>query len=185
MENILNFFQTNSIWFIVGVIIILLALIGRYADKTNFGQNKNGEKPIDEQKDDAINDINDSIVNNDINKTEQIEIEQTIKENSVSEIEIEKKHEKNINEIVNEEPTKIDEQPKEDIVQNEYDKLDKELDILLPKKDIIDEDLLEDIDNLSLDKTQKIKITDIPDLDDVDLPEIKNLNQQDEDIWKF
>lgn len=185
MENILNFFQTNSIWFIVGVIIILLALIGRYADKTNFGQNKNGEKPIDEQKDDAINDINDSIVNNDINKTEQIEIEQTIKENSVSEIEIEKKDEKNINEIVNEEPTEIDEQSKEDIVQNEYDKLDKELDILLPKKDIIDEDLLEDIDNLSLDKTQKIKITDIPDLDDVDLPEIKNLNQQDEDIWKF
>ena len=57
MENILNFFQTNGIWFIVGVIIILLALIGRYADKTNFGQNKNGEKPIDEQKDDAINDI--------------------------------------------------------------------------------------------------------------------------------
>lgn len=185
MENILNFFQTNSIWFIVGVIIILLALIGRYADKTNFGQNKNGEKPIDEQKDDAINDINDSIVNNDINKTEQIEIEQTIKENSVSEIEIEKKDEKNINEIVNKEPTEIDEQSKEDIVQNEYDKLDKELDILLPKKDIIDEDLLEDIDNLSLDKTQKIKITDIPDLDDVDLPEIKNLNQQDEDIWKF
>lgn len=180
MENILNFFQTNSILFIGGVIIILLALIGRYADKTKFGQNKNGEKPIDEQKDDAINDINDSIVNNDINKTEQ-----TIKENSVSEIEIEKKDEKNINEKVNEGQTEIVVQPKEEIVQNEYDKLDKELDILLPKKDIIDEDLLEDIDNLSLDKTQKIKVTDIPDLDDVDLPEIKNLNQQDEDIWKF
>ena len=48
----------------------------------------------------------------------------------------------------------------------------------------IDDDLLSDIEHLSLDKTQKYNFKDIPDLDDVDLPEIKKSDEP-EDIWKF
>ena len=67
---------------------------------------------------------------------------------------------------------------------NEYDELNKEVKSLLSKREVIDDDLLSDIDNLSLDKTQKYNFGDIPDLDDVDLPEIKKADDE-EDIWKF
>ena len=66
-----------------------------------------------------------------------------------------------------------------------FEKFDKEFNEILPEKEIINDDLLDEIDNLSLDKTQKIQLTDIPDLDDVELPKIKSLETVDEDIWKF
>ena len=56
---------------------------------------------------------------------------------------------------------------------------------ILPKKEIINDDLLEEIDSLSLDKTQKLDLYDIPDLDDVDLPKIKTFEPEEKDIWKF
>jgi predicted negative regulator of RcsB-dependent stress response len=41
MNQILDYIVQNSAWFIGGVILIVLAVIGYYADKTNFGQGKN------------------------------------------------------------------------------------------------------------------------------------------------
>ena len=67
---------------------------------------------------------------------------------------------------------------------NEYNSLNKELSSVLSKKDLIDDDLLSDIEHLSLDKTQRYNFGDIPDLDDVELPEIKK-EEEPEDIWKF
>lgn len=62
--------------------------------------------------------------------------------------------------------------------------LTSEVDSILSKKDVIDDDLLSDIEHLSLDKTQRYNFGDIPDLDDVELPKIKK-NEEPEDIWKF
>ena len=55
------------------------------------------------------------------------------------------------------------------------DELDKELDILLPKEKLLNEDLLSDIDFMELDKTQKLDLSGVPDLDNIDLPKIKQL----------
>ena len=45
---------------------------------------------------------------------------------------------------------------------------------ILPKKELITSDLLNDIDDLELDKTQKLNLNDIPNLDDIELPKIKS-----------
>ena len=68
---------------------------------------------------------------------------------------------------------------------SEYNSLNKEVDSVLSKKDVIDDDLLSDIEHLSLDKTQRYNFGDIPDLDDVELPKIKKDKEEPEDIWKF
>ena len=66
-----------------------------------------------------------------------------------------------------------------------FKKFDEEFNELLPKKEIISNDLLDDINDMSLDKTQKIQISDIPKVDDVELPKIKTLPVEEDDIWKF
>ena len=77
------------------------------------------------------------------------------------------------------------EEPTLESYEEKYAKFDKAFDALLPKKGFDDGDLLDEIESISLDRTQKIDITEIPDLDDVDLPKIKSLDPVDEDIWKF
>ena len=87
-----------------------------------------------------------------------------------------KKNDKNQEEVVPE--------TKDTKEEEEFKKLSKVFEEVLPERDIMSDDLLSDIENMSLDKTQKIKISDIPDLDDVDLPKIKKMDTYDEDIWK-
>ena len=53
MKDILEYIMANYTWFLGGAIIILLAIIGSYADKTNFGQGKEkikDDKSIDDNK---------------------------------------------------------------------------------------------------------------------------------------
>ena len=64
-----------------------------------------------------------------------------------------------------------------------FNKFEEEFNSILPKKDIIDDGLLEDINNLSLDKTQKLDLI-IPDLDDVELPRIGSIETEQKQIWK-
>ena len=45
--------------------------------------------------------------------------------------------------------------------------------------------MLEDIDELELGKTRKIDLNLVPDLDDIDLPKIKKLVDDEQDVWKF
>ena len=191
METFLEYIQANYTWFILGLIIILLAIIGSYADKTNFGQGKQDDDTEDDFKDlnienKRINDLVSDVNKN--NKTEKKEVEKTSKhKNSKKEESVEKTNvEKN-----NKEETKEDKKSEkteknlDDSFEEQFKNFDDEFNSIIPKKDLLNEELLDDIDNLSLDKTQKFKFTDIPDLDDVDLPEIKKINQKQEDIWKF
>lgn len=224
MNGLLDFFANNYIWFIVGIVVIILALIGRYADKTNFGQNKDDNliednktettptESIQENTDDEVAKENsfdiienrkleeESTVYNmdDIDKSSKDDSEYVYYDsNQVSKPETIYSISSNNNKKIEtpndnieikkaEEPIlEVKEQPKKKDFEETYQKLDNEINSLLPKKDLLDGELLEDIDDLSLDKTQKIDISDIPDLDDVDLPKIKDLKDDTEDIWKF
>lgn len=193
MRAILEYITMNYTWFLGTAIIILLAIIGSYADKTNFGQGKTKEKK--EETPNLEEEVNNESLKQLIEKEEpEIAKEKDEQLNSDNSDETTSKEGQivfnkigNIKEGDNLVVVKV-EKPTENKKANfeeAFAKFDQEFDAIVPKKDIIDEELLDEIDNLSLDKTQKLKLTDIPDLDDLDLPKIKSLDPVDEDIWKF
>lgn len=296
MNKIIEYITLNYTWFLIGAIIILLAIIGSYADKTNFGQGKN-KNENDKKEKDNLNieeatkelkeeNLNSAIEASQVNTVDEIPVDKEVDssvvdtqpepnnenltqelaepqldstqnitdgtENSNTEIysnnsdanindngnleyltpkpveDINQLNNENINpvvtsanEITNLENVSLDAQNEnvnsnnvssnietagannaiptlenfEDIQEKQrqreikfeenFNKFDEEFNTLLPKKDIIEDDILEDIDSLSLDKTQKFNFDDIPDLDDVELPKIKNLKTEDDNIWKF
>ncbi|MBR6690214.1 MAG: hypothetical protein IKL65_02665 [Bacilli bacterium] len=172
MEKIVEFIMLNYTWIVAGLIIILLAIIGSYADKTNFGQGKPKEEI--KKEDTKIEKEELQTINEVIENQAEVPIkEKTIDQNQIPEPQETFTQENNIE--TNSEPS----------LDSSFEKFDKEFNELLPKKEIIDDELLEEIDSLSLDKTQKLNLTDIPDLDDVELPKIKSMEPEEEDIWKF
>ena len=46
----MEFIMDNYIWFIVGGIVILMAVIGYFADKSGFGRKKNNEEVVEKPK---------------------------------------------------------------------------------------------------------------------------------------
>ena len=58
MMHILEYILENYTWFLVGIVLILLAIIGYYADKTNFGHGKKNT-----QKENDILQDNDKTIN--------------------------------------------------------------------------------------------------------------------------
>lgn len=180
MNSVLEFITINYSWFLFASIVILLAIIGYYADKTNFGQGESKDDSTIKNKE--INDLNKDMVKkesvipkdeNKINNKNQVQEKISSQPTAKKMPPLEKKESKSEKSF-----EKFD---------DKFEKLDKELENLLPQKDIISGkagDLMDDIDNLTLDKTQKLKLSEIPDLDDVDLPNIKKLSKIDEDVWK-
>lgn len=205
MTKILEYIMLNYTWFLGGMIIILLAIIGSYADKTNFGQGKEKEsnkktedliipnKGLDDyarelsDKEHSISQENPEILNNqkeDLSKLEGNDTNLLETDNSS----INETDNSSINEtekIESEENIHELEDAHENDFEKDFDKFTEEFNATLPKKDIMDGELLDDIDSLSLDKTKEFKFSDIPNLDDVELPEIKQLTPEEEDIWKF
>lgn len=202
MTEILEYITLNYTWFLGGAIIILLAVIGNYADKTNFGQGKikkseDSEPANLELAKKGLDDyIKDSSMEKEVNgsdgannKDERLKgklenIENNANNqilNSNEDLLINNKLEKN-KEVKQE--NSID---KSKSFEEEFNNFDKEFNSILSKKETISGDLLDDIENLSIDDDENIKSynNDIPDLDDVELPKIKNLKSQSEDIWKF
>ncbi len=180
MRDVLEYIMANYTWLLGGAIIILLAIIGSYADKTNFGQGKETKDDKKNKKDEDTalkpkEEVNDSL--DDQNKEDvDIQSTETIEEPALEEV-VEPVED---NQVVDTSETSEDQSRDE-----QFEKLDQEFNKLMPEKEVINDDLLDEIDNLSLDKTGKIPSSEIPDLDDVELPEIKQLKQEDEDIWKF
>lgn len=193
MQTLLDYIMSNYIWIIAGSIIILLAIIGYYADKTNFGQGKTQEKDSNDNVDikslegkrmEDLLEHNEGMVNNSEINTESDDIsihnnqmDSTMPNNNLQNdtVSVESKNfltESNQINSLNES-------------EENFEKFNKEFNELLPKKEIIDDELLDEIENLSFDKTQKIDLSDIQDLDDVELPTIKPLKTEEEDIWKF
>ena len=234
MMHILEYILENYTWFLVGIVLILLAIIGYYADKTNFGHGKKntqkendilqdndktinieniglldateGEKkevPVNEDiKNDNSGDVNnlvsqnvESIYNDPSNKT----LENGVKniDESVNQIQNDLVNQSNnvmnlsaaipseqIDNLQNKENNADDDNTLQ-INEEKFNMFSAEFESLLPKKNIINTDLLSDIDDLELDKTQKIDLNGVPDLDDIELPKIMELSEENEDIWKF
>lgn len=165
MSQFLEYISSNYTWILGGAIVILLAIIGYYADKTNFGQ---GQKKQNDLKKDL------SKQNDVIYEEEKPQEPVDNASNIVSD-----------QKVLEEENKEAEEEQRQKEFNKKLDEFDEVFNETLPEKDIISGDLLDEIDNLSLDKTQKISLDDIPDLDDVDLPKIKKIKSDDGDIWKF
>ena len=179
MKTFLEYIMLNYTWFLGGAIIILLAIIGSYADKTNFGQGKTKEDESEKLRELELEKLK---LQQQLEQAQKMQEETPVVENQAEEEKEEFVEVKQFNK-----PRKITkkEEPTLESYEEKYAKFDKAFDALLPKKGFDDGDLLDEIESISLDKTQKIDITEIPDLDDVDLPKIKSLDPVDEDIWKF
>lgn len=179
MKTFLEYIMLNYTWFLGGAIIILLAIIGSYADKTNFGQGKTKEDDSEKLRELELEKLK---LQQQLEQAQRVQEETPVVENQVEEAK---------EEVVEvEQPKKTPKTTKKEATtlesyEEKYAKFDKAFDALLPKKGFDDGDLLDEIESISLDKTQKIDITEIPNLDDVDLPKIKALDPVDEDIWKF
>lgn len=238
---VIDFIMTNYIWFLVAIIVILLAVIGSYAEKTNFGL---GTKIEDDDKKDlnleeiANKKLGDfvAVPNQEKNNNQKpVQLNTNV---NVSNNEVPVNNVQNVNTISSETVTnnvgnfetnniayntsletnpnvnvvQVQLQPNEqsnnlltssnevnnnlDVESNEIVKpkkeISKQIDLILPKKDVVDESLLDDIDSLSFDdfnfdsslfKNDDILNTKVK-TDDLKLPEIKSL-KEDTDIWKF
>lgn len=288
MAKILEYISLNYTWFLVGAIIIVLAIIGHYAEKTNFGQSKsnntstededkkielekvtltdlinkdnknsknNGLENINAQEifnenslEDIPSNINDSIDNNvqndpvqqeqtginnffqeDLNQFDNNLPNQTSISSNMTNSEI-VSSDLNNNNINNDDIQEIDndlfsnvesvqpivtESDSIDTINNNIEKsdistdkvsdenqsvndvdlpkptekkfanFDEQFDAVIPKKEVINEEFIENIDDLSLEQTQVFNTEDVPELDDIDIPEIRDTNISDNDIWKF
>lgn len=242
MTSIIEYITQNYFLILFFVVLILLAVIGYFAEKANDKQREKNKEEISNQSDDELDQRNiegmifdshtgklvkaEEIEKNKENETliEQTQISNPNEENpnvqqeKITDINIDSSQVSNIEEeqispsevgfdsrfdTFNDNEENIVQMNSEDLEQMEpksessikevqksddfianVNDFDLEFDSLLPKKEIIDTDLLNDIDNLELDKTQKIDLSGIPDLDNIDLPKIKQM-PEDDDIWKF
>lgn len=185
MIQILEYIAQNYTLFLSVLVLILLAIIGYYADKTNFGQGnkeKETKNKIEdlEEKDNKVEEFketDDKIENSS---------EGIVTENVVIE-KVEEQKQEEINYNVNEEFALQEEQRKaidKDSQMPESTEFE-EIDSLLPKKELINNDLLNEIEGMELNSLKQKASFDVPDLDDISLPKIKNLVEKEQDIWKF
>ena len=232
MTSIVEYITQNYFLILFFAVLILLAVIGYFAEKANNSQRETNKEEINNQSDKQNEQRNiegkifdsytDKLVKaEELNKNESIEknsqgIDKTNSNVSVQMVENKDNSNKyevrfdpqtgeplnnqeenqNIdkkNSDLNEEQTSNyeiianeiqPEEQKETSESESFDQFNLEIESLLPKKEIIDTDLLSDIDSLELDKTQKIDLSGVPDLDNIDLPKIKQMTEE-EDIWKF
>ena len=202
MAVVINFVIDNYIWFMCGVILILLAIIGGYADKTNFGEGKKVVK-IKKKKDDIIDSLNiakGELSNDEVQTQNQ---EQEVINNNTSDMNAVTSEGPNAEKIFGDNElgtnnntnnsqqseTNSNDVSKENLDSSaeEFKKEEEELEALLPEKDILDDDLFQDLDDIAdinLD-IKKEEFKDIPDLDDVSLPEIGKGRKKSKQIWKM
>lgn len=220
MIAILEYVKEHSTLILIVLGLILFAIIGYYADKTNFGQGKKSDEDDSEQSPNkTIEDLSNVKLNEVISLSDMVnnvkevpsqvgsQVNDTtmLQENGSKTLEPAQNMIQNSNEVlqystlVSNESVQIPvtNQPNEQVPkaksnkkiktkeEESFNKFEEEFEMVLPKKNIINGDLLSDIDELELGKTQKIDLSGVPDLDDIELPRIKKLVNEEQDIWKF
>lgn len=184
MIQILEYIVQNYTLLLSVLVLILLAIIGYYADKTNFGQGnkeKETEDIVEELKeiDNAIVEPKEQNVVENIGQiTKEEDKKDTINQNIIESAQQETKFDSDFEK----EETII---KKELIQKDEQSKEFEEIDSLLPKRELINSDLLTEIEGMELNSLKEKTSFDVPDLDDISLPKIKNLVEKEQDIWKF
>lgn len=195
MTDIVSIITDNLVWILVVIVVILLAIIGRYADQTNFGEGKkiikvkkkSSKKDIidklaieqEEPEKDLTNEIN---TDNSSEKKEEVDIIEEMKNNARDNFNPDADTTSVLDQNIQTE--EIKEQKKkesEEMSSDEFLKTD-DLDILLPKKNVVTGDFLQEVEDINLDFKKKDLLSDIPDLDDVDLPSIRKKKNK-TDIW--
>lgn len=194
MSEIIEFLLENYIWILSIIIVILLAIIGYFADKTNFGQKDfklNDDIKETNTQEDLLNGI-------DTNKTLK-EAAESLTESNKEEVK-EDKHEVEVEKqpvaMENNPEANLKEELKSEIEEKKLDgvletsedeniNLDQMFNEVIPVKSLMDDEILDDIDNMTVEPTS-LETKDIPDLDDIELPKIESLaTDTEEDIWRF
>lgn len=236
MTQVLEYITQNYTLFLFGAIVILLAVIGYYAEKTNFGQGKT-EKTKSEENNQMSSKSDDSMyIDNNIEEQSKVSVDSNIKNNAENLLQDESSLSTGIDyaqNIINDKETTIEtnlsesnqviseqiEEKKEivnpiidaihkelNLVSNDvifnaeeikkketknkkreeaFNKFSDEFDALLPKREIISDDLLSEIDDLELGKTQKFNLKDFKRFDNIKLPRISDTATEEQDIWKI
>ena len=193
MTDIVSIITDNLVWILVGIVVILLAIIGRYADQTNFGE---GKKIIKVKKKSSKRDIIDKLAVEEKEEEPKEELKKEEKPVEKAEVDIIEEMKNNTRDNFNPDADttsvldqniqteELKEQKKkesEEMSSDEFLKTD-DLDILLPKKNVVTGDFLQEVEDINLDFKKKDLLSDIPDLDDVDLPSIRKKKGK-TDIW--
>ena len=59
MEEVLNFIQANYVWFIIGIVVLTMTIVGYFAEKTGFSFTEKGKpKSKNSEIDEEVNDLN-------------------------------------------------------------------------------------------------------------------------------
>ena len=195
MTDIVSIITNNLVWILVGIVVILLAIIGRYADQTNFGE---GKKIIKIKKKSSKRDIIDKLaieqeepekdstkemnIDNSSEKKEEVDIIEEMKNNTRDNFNPDADTTSVLDQNIQTEELKEQKKKESDeMSSDEFLKTD-DLDILLPKKNVVTGDFLQEVEDINLDFKKKDLLSDIPDLDDVDLPSIRKKKNK-TDIW--
>lgn len=181
----MDFIVENYVWFIVGGIVILMAIIGYFADKTDFGR-RSFEHKVKEPKTPTPEPTLDPVVEQVVEPV----VEETIEEPEV--VAEEKKDKKKDKKDKKKKKDKKEEKTKEDDVVNIDEMFNDPIistDENLEDTSDIDEALfapLEDTTNINVESNIEEQQ---PDFTEVNIEPLENEDLQpvsdEEDIWKF
>lgn len=211
-----EFITDNYIWFIVGGVILLMALIGYIAEKTNFGRGYNDgedtrekvkkekvkkEKPKKEKnkvKEDAIIAPVEESLNVELDAPQSEEIFETETSNEDISLSPESLLEQELSSELPVEPVHFEQSPQDEFLNfnNSEENVETiEEDLTVP---LVLEDKANDIENIDLGIQEVIAeepFVESPDLDEIkvenvdvpeaELPNIEEVSNKEEDIWKF
>ena len=167
----MDFILDNYIWFIIGGIVIIMIVIGFFAEKTDFGKKPFGGE---HKKDNSDNDHVQSFTENDIAKLRDKRIndvlEQQKDEQLIPLVEADSQNENN----ENNDAAQIENNEKAEVVQIES--VDSLPDLELPQTDFDAHFVQPEINIDSIDEGVE---TDIPEVVEDDM----TLNE--DDVWKF
>lgn len=199
----MDFITENYIWFIVGAVILLMAVIGYYADKTDFGRIKKEKKVKPVKEEIKVEEV----VEEPVEKTEEVALEKPKKEKK------KKKDKKKKKKETEEQPN--EEVDAEELVENNEEKPEEDLfaefDTMPPveSNEMVDESLFapltdeqvvesdevtenseenviepvsEEIENNNDFELQSVEPTNLP---EIDLADSVSPVADEEDVWKF
>ena len=193
-NEIMNFINEHYLKLVIGLVLVLMAIIGYYAEKTNFG-NKLKKENKKENKVDIDNiGLNDFVESNSditsINQTNEIvqdsgnlPSQENINENNIN----------GYNENFQSKETLTEEQTlmKNNVVLDDVNvetNLDDEFKKVFPTEESMDYDLMVDINNMHIEPLESVDISNNNAYaklsSNIDLPEINDFESSG-DVWKF
>ena len=193
MTEIFEFILSNYVWILVIVLLILLAIIGSVAEKSVFGDsNKTNELDDREQKNEVVfsdKKIGDVFKQNDtIDSPTQAEMKTTsdasYNNNINFSIDNNNLSKEQTSTVADDIKTNLNGERLLSNLEEKLKTLDNEINGVLPKKQLIEDNVLEDIDDLSIDFNNKLNKKDNVDLTNIDLPDVRNTKVSKKNIWR-